>query len=111
VGTFQVLEGTELVLYSLPGAAAFRPLWEALANGAVGGVVLAGAYPPLPPFARIADGILRLPFLAVVPGLPPHPGAPDWEPAVPWAVAEFTEGNEEAAQEVFRTFFRLVLGS
>ncbi len=112
VGTLQVLEGTELVLYALPGAAAFRPLWESLANGAVGAVVLASAFPPFPPFAATGDGVLRLPFLIAGPGLRGHAeGAPaaTGAPQVRWGVAGYAEGDEAAHLDVFRGFFRLIL--
>ena len=113
VGTIQVLEGTELVLFAIPGEAAFRPLWEALANGAVGGIVLTRAFPPFPPFARTSDAVLRLPFLVAGPGL----GAPaegttlEWTPAVRWAVAGYAEGDEAGHLAAFRTFFSLILES
>ncbi len=111
VGTIQVLEGTELVLYALPGEAAFRPIWEALANGAVGGIVLASAFPPFPPYARTSDAVLRLPFLVAGPGLrAPTEGAPlEWTPAVRWAVAGYGEGDEAGHLATFRSFFSLIL--
>jgi len=113
VGTIQVLEGTELVLFAIPGAAAFRPLWEALANGAVGGIVLTSDFPPFPPFARTSDTVLRLPFLVAGPGLiPPSDGtALDWTPAVRWAVASYGESDEAGHLAAFRTFFSLILDS
>jgi CheY-like chemotaxis protein len=113
VGTIQVLEGTELVLFAIPGEAAFRPLWEALANGAVGGIVLTSTFPPFPPFARTGDAVLRLPFLVAGPGLiPPSEGTPlEWTPAVRWAVASFGEGDEAGHLAAFRTFFSLILDS
>jgi len=111
VGTIQVLEGTELVLFALPGKAAFRPLWEALANGAVGGIVLTSDFPPFPPYARTSDAVLRLPFLVAGPGLhTPSESAPlEWTPAVRWAVASCSEGDEAAHLAAFRTFFSLIL--
>jgi CheY-like chemotaxis protein len=111
VGTLQVLEGTDLVLYALPGEAAFRPLWEALANGAVGGIVLARAFPPFPAFASTSDAVLHLPFLVAGPGLrSAAEGAPlDWAPAVRWAVAGYDEGDETGHIAAFRTFFALIL--
>jgi len=110
VGTLQVLEGTELVLYALPGDAAFRPLWEALSNGAVGGIVLTGAFPPFPPFARASDEALRLPFLIAGPGLrAPAEAAAGWSPTVRWAVAGFGDGDEIGYGATFRTFFSLIL--
>ncbi len=113
VGTIQVLEGTELVLFALPGEAAYRPLWEALANGAVGGIVLTSAFPPFPPYARTSDTVLRLPFLVAGPGLiPPAEGTPlEWTPAVRWAVAGYGEGDEAGHLAAFRTFFSLILES
>jgi CheY-like chemotaxis protein len=111
VGTLQVLEGTDLVLYALPGDAAFRPVWEALANGAVGGIVLARAVPPFPAFASTCDAVLRLPFVVAGPGLQAAAeGAPlDWAPAVRWAVAGYDEGDESGHIAAFRTFFTLIL--
>jgi CheY-like chemotaxis protein len=111
VGTLQILEGTELVLYSLPGAATCRPLWEALSSGAVGGIVLTSAFPPFPPFARTSDAVLRLPFLIAGPGLRPSPEAPPagGTPAVRWAVAGYGEGDESGHVAAFRTFFSLIL--
>ena len=111
VGTIQVLEGTELVLYALPGEAAFRPLWEALANGAVGGIALTRAFPPFPAFARISDDVLRLPFLVAGPGLraAAEGTPPAWEPAVRWAVAGYDEGDETGHVAAFRSFFALIL--
>jgi hypothetical protein len=113
VGTIQVLEGTELVLFAIPGEAAFRPLWEALANGAVGGIVLTSAFPPFPPYARTSDAALRLPFLVAGPGLiPPSEGTPlEWTPAVRWAVVSYGEGDESGHLDAFRTFFSLILDS
>lgn len=113
VGTIQVLEGTELVLFAIPGAPSFRPLWEALANGAVGGIVLTSTFPPFPPFARTGDGVLRLPFLVAGPGLgTPSEGAPlEWTPAVRWAVAGYGENDEAGHLAAFRTFFSLILDS
>jgi DNA-binding response OmpR family regulator len=113
VGTIQVLEGTELVLFAIPGEASFRPLWEALANGAVGGIVLTSAFPPFPPYARTSDAVLRLPFLVAGPGLiPPAEGTPlEWTPAVRWAVASYGEGDEAGHLAAFRTFFSLILDS
>ena len=111
VGTIQVLEGTDLVLFALPGEAAFRPLWEALANGAVGGVVLTSTFPPFPPYARASDEVLRLPFLIAGPGLgpPPEETPLEWTPAVRWAVAGYAEGDEAGHLAAFRTFFSLIL--
>ena len=111
IGTIQVLEGTELVLYALPGEAAFRPLWEALANGAVGGIALTRAFPPFPAFARISDDVLRLPFLVAGPGLraAAEGTPPAWEPAVRWAVAGYDEGDETGHVAAFRSFFALIL--
>ena len=112
VGTLQVLEGTELVLYALPGAAPYRPLWESLASGAVGGIALARSFPPLPPFAATSDAVLRLPFLVAGPGLRPaaegtmHAGE---APKVRWAVAGYEEGDEAAHLGAFRAFFSLIL--
>jgi len=113
VGTIQVLEGTDLVLFAIPGGAAFRPLWEALANGAVGGIVLTRAFPPFPPYALTSDAVLRLPFLVTGPGLgTPAEGAPlPWTPAVRWAVAGYGEGDEAGHLAAFRTFFSLILES
>jgi len=113
VGTIQVLEGTELVLFAIPGEAAFRPLWEALANGAVGGIVLTSVFPPFPPFAHTSDTVLRLPFLIAGPGLiPPSEGRPlEWTPAVRWAVSSYDEGDEAGHLSAFRTFFSLILDS
>lgn len=113
VGTIQVLEGTELVLFALPGAAAFRPLWEALANGAVGGIVLTSDFPPFPPYARASDAVLRLPFLIAGPGLvTPSEGTPlEWTPVVRWALANYGESDEAGHLAAFRTFFSLILDS
>jgi hypothetical protein len=113
VGTIQVLEGTELVLFALPGETAFRPLWEALANGAVGGIVLTSTFPPFPPYARTSDAVLHLPFLVAGPGLgSPSEGTPlEWTPAVRWAVASYGEGDEAGHLAAFRTFFSLILAS
>jgi CheY-like chemotaxis protein len=113
VGTIQVLEGTELVLFALPGGAAFRPLWEALANGAVGGIVLSRSFPPFPPYARTSDAVLRLPFLVAGPGLvAAAEGTPlEWTPAVRWAVCGYGEGDETGHLTAFRTFFSLILES
>jgi len=113
VGTIQVLEGTDLVLYALPGEPAFRPLWEALANGAVGGIVLTGSFPPFPPYARTSDAVLHLPFLVAGPGLQGvAEGTPlEWRPAVRWAVAGYGEGDEAGHLGAFRTFFSLILGA
>jgi DNA-binding response OmpR family regulator len=108
VGTIQVLEGTELILYSLPGEAAYRPLWASLANGAVGGLVLASRFPPFPPFAHTADAALHLPFVVSGPGI----GAADggaWKPSVPWAVAGYEDGDEATVLAAFKTFFGLIL--
>jgi CheY-like chemotaxis protein len=112
VGTLQVLEGTVLMLYALPGAAPYRPLWEALASGAVGGIALASAYPPLPPFATTSDAVLRLPFLVAGPGLRvPADGAPPpgEAPKVRWGVAGYVEWDEAAHLAAFRAFFSLIL--
>jgi CheY-like chemotaxis protein len=113
VGTIQVLEGTELVLFAIPGAAAYRPLWEALGNGAVGGIALTQSFPPFPPFARSSDAVLRLPFLVAGPGLnTPAEGAPlEWTPSVRWAVIGYGEGDDAGHLAAFRTFFSLVLDS
>jgi hypothetical protein len=113
VGTIQVLEGTDLVLFAIPGEAAYRPLWEALANGSVGGIVLTRAFPPFPPYARTSDTVLRLPFLVAGPGLDtPAEGTPlEWTPAVRWAVAGYGEGDEAGHLAAFRTFFSLILES
>jgi hypothetical protein len=111
VGTLQVLEGTELVLYALPGEAAFRPLWEALANDAVGGIALTRSFPPFPAFARTSDDVLRLPFLVAGPGLQAMTEASPmaWAPAVRWAVAGYDEGGEAGHVAAFRSFFALIL--
>ena len=113
VGTIQVLEGTELVLFAIPGEAAFRPLWQALASSAVGGIVLTRAFPPFPPFAHTCDAVLRLPFLIAGPGLKlPGEGMPlEWTPAVRWAVAGYGEGDDAGHLAAFRTFFSLILDS
>jgi hypothetical protein len=54
---------TELVLFAPGQKRAFRPLWEALANGAVGGIVLTGSFPPFLPSrasdARVAPAVRR----------------------------------------------------
>jgi len=113
VGTLQVLEGTELVLFALPGGASFRPLWEALANGAVGGIVLTSSFPPFPPYAYTCDSVLRLPFLVAGPGLnaPDEKTPLEWVPKVRWAVAGYGEGDEAGHLAAFRTFFSLILDS
>jgi len=113
VGTIQVLEGTELVLFAIPGGAAFRPLWEALANGAVGGIVLTSTFPPFPPFAGTCDAVLHLPLLVAGPGLvaPAEAAPPAWTPAVRWAVAGYGEADDAGHLEAFRTFFSLILES
>jgi CheY-like chemotaxis protein len=112
VGTLQVLEGTELVLYALPGPAPYRPLWESLSSGALGGIALTSSFPPLPPFAETSDAVLGLPFLVAGPGLhPPAEGAPAAEdaPKVRWAVVGYEEGSEAGHLAAFRAFFSLVL--
>jgi CheY-like chemotaxis protein len=113
VGTIQVLEGTELVLFAIPGAAAFRPLWEALANGAVGGIVLTRVFPPFPPFAHTSDTALHLPFLVAGPGLSTPADGTQLEqtPGVRWAVAGYGEGDDAGHLAAFRTFFSLILSS
>jgi CheY-like chemotaxis protein len=112
IGSLQILDGTDLVLFCLPGETPFRPLWTALGSGAVGGLVLARRFPPFPPFARAADAVLRLPFLVAVPGLeaPDAERPKEWSPAVAWAAASYAEGNEASALAVFRSFFSLILG-
>jgi hypothetical protein len=100
VGTLQVLEGTELVLYALPGRAPFRPLWEAL------------AIVPMAPFARLSASALELPVLVAGPGLrgPADGVSPDGEaPAVRWAVAGYDEGDEQGHLAAFRALFSLIL--
>jgi len=109
VGGFQVLEGTDLVLYALPGAAGYRPLWESLGGGAVGAIALVTAFPPFPPFAATAAGSLRLPLLVAGPGLSAPPEAPEGAPDGNWATAGYAEGSAASAVELLRAFFRLVL--
>ncbi|HEY6000439.1 MAG TPA: DUF4388 domain-containing protein [bacterium] len=112
VGTLQVLEGTALVLYALPGGRGYRPLWESLATGAVGGIALTTAYPPLPPFGVTCDTVLRLPFLVAGPGLraPAEVAAPAaGAPTVRWGVAGYAEGDEAGHHAAFRAFFSLIL--
>jgi DNA-binding response OmpR family regulator len=111
VGTLQVLEGTELVLFAFPGAAAFSPLWESLSSGAVGGIALVGAFPPFPPFARTSDAVLRLPFLIAGPGLraPAGGAGDDFAPTVRHAVAGYADGDEASHLAAFRAFFSLIL--
>ena len=113
VGTIQVLAGTELVLCALPGATPYRPLWESLSSGAVRGIALAGSFPPLSPFARTSDALLRLPFLVAGPGLRPPaegtPAPPADAPKVRWAVAGYEAGDEAGHLAAFRAFFSLIL--
>jgi CheY-like chemotaxis protein len=110
VGTLQVLEGTDLVLFVLPGQAAFRPLWEALASGAVGGIALTRAFPPFPAFARTSNDVLRLPFLVAGPGLMAAADETSaWAPAVRWAVAGYEDGDEAGHIAAIRAFFALIL--
>jgi CheY-like chemotaxis protein len=112
VGTLQVLEGTELVLFALPGAQAYQPLWESLAHGVIGGMVLARGFPPFPPFAQTCDTVLHRPFLIAGPGLLPAADAAQRKealPAVRWAVTGYQEGSEASHLAVFRAFFGLIL--
>jgi CheY-like chemotaxis protein len=112
VGMIEVLEGTELVLYALPGTTQYRPLWESLASGAIGGIALAESFPPLPPFARTSDAVLQLPFVIAGPGLqPPDAGVSPAEdaPKVRWSVVGYEEGSAEGHRAVFRALFSLVL--
>ncbi len=110
VGTVQVLEGTELVLYSLPGNPGFRPLWESLGTGALGGIILATSFPPLPPFAETIARRLGVPFLMAGPGITAPETPPEGMPGVPWGAVSYEEGSEASAYEVFRSFFGLVIG-
>lgn len=113
VGTLQVLEGTELVLYALPGDPVYLPLWESLAHGTLGGLVLTRRYPPFPPFAKTCDAALHRPFLVAGPGLEPGADAAQSKeppPAVPWAVTGYQEGDEASHLAVFKAFFGLILG-
>ena len=113
VGTIQVLDGTELILYSFPGDVSYRPLWESLSTGAVGSVILAENGSSFEEAARFCDGGLGRPFLLCGTDPPDgEAGSPfdrDWEPAVDWEVFPLRDRKADTGREIFRKLFGLIL--
>jgi CheY-like chemotaxis protein len=113
VGSVQILEGTELALYSLPAAAAYEPLWKPLSLGALGSLALLGKEEPAEAVARFCDTVICQPFLLCGPGLSDEGGESKkpagQEFAVPWGSMPLGEGKDDSYRQVFRSLFSLIL--
>jgi len=111
IGKVQILEGTDLSLYSFPGEASYQPLWEPLAQGSLGNLILLGEGDSGDNVARFCDSVLRQPFLLCGPGGPEgaEKTALGWEPSVPWDSTSLGDGKDDSYRQVFRALFSLIL--
>jgi DNA-binding response OmpR family regulator len=111
IGTVQILEGTDLSLYSFPSEASYQPLWEPLSQGSLGNLILLGEGNSAEDAARFCDNVLRQPFLLCGPGRPEgvEKAALGWEPSVPWNSIPLGDGRDDGYRQVFRALFSLIL--
>jgi CheY-like chemotaxis protein len=113
IGSVQILEGTELALYSFPTEASYEPLWKPLAMGALGGLILVSEKGQGEAAARFCDAVIHQPFLLCGPELPGgeagEGAAGGREYGVRWSSMPLGNGKDDGYRTVFRNLFALIL--